>query len=81
MFSGWLTILVFLPLAGAIVIALFVRGDRNVRWFAGIVSLTELILSIVVFAKYDTAAGADQFQLVDKISNWIPVESFNVQYF
>ena len=81
MFSGWLTTIVFLPLAGAIIIALFVRGDKNVRWFAGIISLAELVLSIAVFAQYDLGAGADQFQLVDKIEDWIPVESFKVQYF
>mgnify|MGYP001411119882 CR=1 FL=1 len=81
MFSGWLTTVVFLPLAGAIIIALFVRGDRNVRWFAGIVSLTELVLTIIVFAMYDTGAGADQFQLVDRIDEWIPIDSFKVEYF
>jgi NADH-quinone oxidoreductase subunit M len=81
LFSGWLTTIVFLPLAGAIIIALFVRGDKNVRWFAGIISLAELVLSIAVFAQYDLGAGADQFQLVDKIEDWIPVESFKVQYF
>ena len=78
-FSGWLTATVFLPLAAAILIALLVRGDRRVRVFAGAVALAELALTIVVFAKYDTDAG--DLQLVDRADSWIPVESFNVQYF
>ena len=79
-FSGWLTIAVFLPLAGAVAIALFVRGDRLVRNFAVTVATAELVLSIVVFAKYDPGAG-ERFQLIDRKADWIPVESFNVQYF
>ena len=81
MFEGWLTAVVFLPLAGAVVIALLVRGDTNVRVFAAAIALAEFVLSIVVFARYDLAPGAGQFQLVDKLENWIPVESFNVQYY
>jgi NADH-quinone oxidoreductase subunit M len=78
-FSGWLTTVVFLPLAGALVIALLIKGDRNVRYFAGAVSLAELLLSIVIFARYDVGEGG--LQLVDRAANWIPVESFKVQYF
>ena len=80
-FSGWLTATVFLPLAGAIVIALFVRGDRRVRFFAGAVALAQLILTIIVFAQYNSGSDAARFQLIDKAENWIPVSSFQVQYF
>ena len=79
MFSGWLTAAVFLPMVGALLIATVVRGDRNVRYFAGAVSLAELALSIVIFIKFDL--GNSAFQLVDKAENWIPFESFRVQYF
>ena len=37
-----LTIVVFLPLAGAILLAFFPRRDRDVRWFALAVSLITL---------------------------------------
>ena len=77
MFSGLLTITVFLPLAAALLIALFVRGDLLVRRFAGAVALAELALSIVVFARYDLGLGG--VQLVDKVEDWIP--AFKIQYF
>jgi NADH-quinone oxidoreductase subunit M len=78
-FSGWLTAAVFLPMVGALLIATVVRGDRNVRYVAGAVSLAELALSIVIFIKFDLSNSA--LQLVDKAENWIPFESFRVQYF
>ena len=78
-FSGLLTATVFLPLAGAVLIALAVRGDRNVRYFAGAIALADLVLSIVVFVRFDLGSGG--VQLVDRVEDWIPIESFNVQYF
>jgi NADH-quinone oxidoreductase subunit M len=78
-FSGLLTATVFLPLAGAVLIALVVRGDRYVRYFAGAIALADLVLSIVVFARFDL--GRSGPQLVDRVEDWIPIESFNVQYF
>jgi len=41
-----LTIVVFLPLAGAILLAFFPRRDRDVRWFALAVSLITLLASL-----------------------------------
>ena len=80
-FSGWLTAVVFLPLAGAIIIALSRSGDRTVRVFAGAVALAELALSIVVFALYYDRRDVGGVQLIDRIEDWIPVEGFEVQYF
>ena len=77
--SGWLTAVVFLPLAAALLIALFIRGDRVVRLFAGAVAVAELVLSVVVFAKYDRHAGG--VQLVDRVPDWIPIDSLKVEYF
>jgi NADH-quinone oxidoreductase subunit M len=79
LFSGWLTSVVFLPLVGVLVIALVVRGDRNVRFFAGAVALAELALSIIVFALY--YAEPEGLRLVDQVGNWIPIQDFRVQYF
>lgn len=80
-FSGLLTATVFLPLAGAVVIALLLRGDRLIRTFAGLIATANLVLTIVIFARYDTEVGG--FQMVDKIVNWIPGagDGFAVQYF
>jgi len=77
MFTGLLTTLVFLPLAGALVVLLFLREAQRVRWFAGTVALVELGLSIVAFALYDTSRGG--LQLVDRAVGWIP--ALDVQYF
>ena len=80
-FSGWLTATVFLPLAGAIIIALVIRGDRNVRLFAATVILAELVLTIVVFSRYALGPPDAGVQLVDRVADWIPVSNFEVQYF
>ena len=78
-FPGWLTAIVFLPLAGAVLIALTRGSAHTVRVLAGAVALAELALSVVVFAMYDKEAGG--VQLVDRVADWIPVSSFEVQYF
>jgi NADH-quinone oxidoreductase subunit M len=78
-FSGWLTATVFLPLVGALLIAVLVKGERRVRYFAGAIALGELLLSVVVFAKYDPGRGG--LQLVDRIDDWVPIPSFDIDYF
>ena len=78
-FSGWLTATVFLPLAGALAIAFVVKGDRLVRTTAGAIGVADLVLSIIVFTKYDL--GGARFQLVDRVPDWIPIASFRVEYF
>ncbi len=80
-FSGLLTVTVFLPLAGALLIALFLRDERYIKYFAAAVAVVELVLAITVFWSYGNISGAPSVQMVDKIENWIPVSSLNVQYF
>ncbi len=71
-----LTATLFLPLAGALLILLFVKGPR-VRLFAAGVTIVELVLtSVVFFIVYQD--GTDALHLVEK-TTWI--ESLNVQYF
>ncbi|MBI4234404.1 MAG: NADH-quinone oxidoreductase subunit M [Chloroflexi bacterium] len=60
---------VFLPLAGALVIAAFLRGTRAVRLFAVAVGVADFILSIIVFASYDRSVGG--FLLTERY-NWVP---------
>ncbi|MCZ6788720.1 MAG: NADH-quinone oxidoreductase subunit M [Chloroflexi bacterium] len=70
-----LSAVVFLPLAGALVIALILRGDRLVRWFAVAVTVADLALAGVVFGMYfQDRAG---FRLVEQ-HTWI--EPLNIQY-
>ena len=80
-FNGLLTTTVFLPIAGAMVVALFLKGATTIRLFSAFIGLIELVLTIVVFFSYDTSHSAPQFQFIDKLPNWIPIESFKVEYF
>ena len=72
---------VFLPIGAAVLIALLGRDARTVRVFAAAVSVVEFLLSLFIFLAYNTADGEAQFQLVDRVADWIPIESFEVQYF
>jgi NADH-quinone oxidoreductase subunit M len=80
LFSGLLTATVFLPAAGAVVILLLVRGDRNIRFFAALVGLADLALSLIVFIFFNRAEGAPRFQFIDRIG-WITTETLNASYF
>ena len=72
-----LTATLFLPLAGALLILLFLKPPKAVRLFAAGVTIVELALtSVVFFIVYQD--GTDALHLVEK-TTWI--ESLNVQYF
>ena len=71
-----LTATVFLPLAGALVIALFLQGGRA-RLFAAAVGIADFILSAIVFARYRD--GGSGFEMVERYNDWIPV--LDIQYF
>ena len=77
--NGLLTATVFLPLVGALLIAVLVRNDRHVRLVAGVTIVLDLALSFLVFMAYDLAEGG--VQLVDRAPGWIPIDSFKVEYF
>ncbi len=80
-FDGLLTTTVFLPLASAVLMALLLKSAVVIRRFSLLIGFIQLILTIVVFTSYDSSLEAPQFQLIDKLSNWIPIESFRVEYF
>ncbi|WP_149537362.1 NADH-quinone oxidoreductase subunit M [Siccirubricoccus phaeus] len=74
-----LSLLTFLPLAGAAII-LFVRGEeavvaRNARWTALWTSLLVFFLSLILWVKFDTSSAGFQFE--EKLS-WLP--EFGVGY-
>jgi NADH-quinone oxidoreductase subunit M len=79
-----LSILIFLPTAGALV-ALVVKGRENVRWVALGTTVLTFVLSLLLFATYKWGAGsgytyADRGGVVQMVeqANWIP--AFNIQY-
>jgi NADH-quinone oxidoreductase subunit M len=74
-----LSLVTFLPLAGALII-MSVRGDeevvaRNARWTALWTSLIVFLLSLILWAKFDQSSAAFQFE--EKLS-WLP--EFGVGY-
>ena len=77
-FSGLLTLAIFLPIVGAILIALFLNG-KNARTLALITTLAELALTSYIFLLYDKEKGG--YQLVDIFEGWIPFDTFKVDYF
>jgi NADH-quinone oxidoreductase subunit M len=80
LFPGLLTATVFLPAAGALVILLLIRGDRNIRFFAALVGLADLALALVVFIFFNRAEGAPRFQFIDRFG-WITSETLHASYF
>ena len=73
-FDGILTATVFLPLAGALVIATLLRGDQNIRVFAAVIVAADLVLAITAFSLFDSD-GLHRFQLIDRVE-WIGEETF-----
>ena len=67
----YLTTIVFLPLAGAIIIALFSGGrPKLTKYLAAFFTLIPLVLALILFANFDRAAGAQVFQFAEK-TLWI----------
>lgn len=65
-----LTVITFAPLLGG-VIGLFIpkEKEKTIKWFSIAVSLIPLVLSIILWLSYDTAAGGMQFV---ESAPWIP---------
>ena len=57
-----LTIVIFLPLAGAILLMFFPRRDRDVRYFALAVSLITLLASLHLPWHFDRGNAGFQFE-------------------
>jgi NADH-quinone oxidoreductase subunit M len=60
MFTHLLSLLIVLPVAGALIL-LFIRNADAARWIAISLSLVELALCIPLIAKFDTTTAAMQF--------------------
>ncbi len=71
-----LSVIVFLPAAGAVLIMAFGRDPRAARALALATVVAELVLTLVLFATFDREA-ADGFDLVERAS-WI--SAFGIQY-
>ncbi len=73
---NYLTWIIFLPLAGAILVALFGGGrDKLIKYLAAIFTFVPMVLAIVLFVSFDRSAGGFQFE--ENVS-WIP--AINAHY-
>jgi NADH-quinone oxidoreductase subunit M len=70
-----LSAIVFLPVAGAVVVLAAGRDQRTARSIALGVVVAELVLSLVLFALYDANEGGFDFVVQ---ADW--VSAFNIQY-
>ena len=77
--TGLLTVLVFLPLIGAISVAILGKTPGLIKLISLMVVILELGLGGFIFTAYDTEKAGLQF--VDFIEGWISVGSFKVDYF
>jgi len=81
-----LTSIIFLPIVGAIVIALFLRSARWIRYFAAAIAFANLALAIAAISLFKLtdyrALPGTPFQLVEQV-DWIKkaVPSFPAEYF
>jgi NADH-quinone oxidoreductase subunit M len=75
-----LSAIVFLPLAGALVILLFLKDARHIRLWAAAVTVVELALALAAFAifRMEDYRQVGDMELVELYSDWIP--ALNVQY-
>jgi NADH-quinone oxidoreductase subunit M len=73
---NYLTVIIFLPMLGAAVIA-FIPGlsERLIKWLSAVFTFIPLVLSFYLFAIFDRTSGAIQFE--EKFS-WIP--AINAHY-
>ena len=66
----FLTLITFVPLVGAVIVALIPgEREREIKWFSVIVSLIPLVLSTVMWVLYAQTGGGMQF--VEE-AVWIP---------
>jgi NADH-quinone oxidoreductase subunit M len=64
----WLTLMLFLPLAGVALVAFAPRNDEQLKRLGLVVSFATFIVSIVVFAQFKS--GEAGFQLVERLT-WV----------
>jgi len=70
-----LTLSIFLPTAGALLIWLFIKNDQAVRWSALIVSVATFLVTLPLAMAFDNSTAHMQFE---ELHEWIP--AFNIHY-
>ncbi|MDQ6988860.1 MAG: NADH-quinone oxidoreductase subunit M [Mariprofundaceae bacterium] len=70
-----LSLAIFLPTLGAILIWLLIKDERMVRWTALLVAVATFILTLPLIFSFDTSTAHMQFE---ELHHWIP--AFNIDY-
>jgi len=75
-----LSAIVFLPLAGAMVILLLLKDARQIRLWAAAITIVELALTLVAFVIFRTAdyRRVGDMEMVEVYRDWIP--ALDIQY-
>jgi NADH-quinone oxidoreductase subunit M len=73
--SNLLSVVIFLPLAGAVLIGLMPKNDQLTRWLALATSLAVFAVSLLLWVRFDPSTH--EFQFVERMP-WIP--AFNIEY-
>ncbi len=71
-----LNIIIFLPTAGAVLLALALKDAKQIRIWATLVTFVTLVLSVIMYFQFDKST--EDFQFVSQY-NWFP--DFDVKYF
>ena len=79
MFTGLLTVTVFVPAIGALFIAISGVRGRNVCLVAIAFTLIDLILASWLMLTFDFGADAERFQFIDRF-NWMPKTILDAKY-
>jgi len=73
--NSFLSLIVFLPIAGAVLIALFGgKNEKTVKWLAAIFTFIPMVLAFILFGVFDRSAAGFQFE--ENLS-WIPAIGAN----
>jgi NADH-quinone oxidoreductase subunit M len=72
----YLSAIVFLPLAGAVLVALFGGREKLAKWLSVVFTALPLVLSVIAFALFDRSGRPPVFQFQENVS-WIPAINAN----
>ena len=73
---NYLSTIVFLPVIGAIIIALMSgKQEKSIKWVAAAFTFVSMVLAFVVFGLFDRAAGGYQF-----VENYAWIPAINAHY-
>ncbi|MFC1943978.1 NuoM family protein [Chloroflexota bacterium] len=73
-----LSIIIFLPIVGAILIALFGRSTQTIKGIAALFTAASFVMALSMFIGFDRSAGAEAYQFTQQF-DWIP--AINAEYY